>query len=71
MPTQPGAHKPEDYRFDMTTQNIIAMHGQPMQTMPPSAISIPEEIVVTRFLGYDGITFGFNNDQLVIVITGK
>ncbi len=71
MPTQPGAYKPEDYRFDMTTQNIIAMHGQPVQTMPPSAISIPEEIVATKFFGYDGITFGFNNDQLVIVITGK
>ncbi|MCK7510381.1 MAG: hypothetical protein MZV70_44245 [Desulfobacterales bacterium] len=71
LTTQPCAYKPENYRFDMTTDSIIALHGQPVQIMPPSAVSIPEEIVVTKFFGYDGITFGFNNDQLVIVITEK
>ncbi len=72
IPAQAGSNRPENYQFDTTALQIRERHGQPAEsTAPPSASDLFSAIGANRFFSYNGIVFGFNNEQLVFVMSTK
>lgn len=59
-------YHPENYNFDITLQDVLARHGQPL--------NIQQEVIddmTVQYYIYDGITFGFVNKKLVSVMVLK
>ncbi|MCK7510388.1 MAG: hypothetical protein MZV70_44280 [Desulfobacterales bacterium] len=72
IPAQAGSNRPENYQFDTTAQQIRERHGQPSESAsPPFASDLFSTIGANRFFSYNGIVFGFNNEQLVFVMSTK
>ncbi len=70
---QPAQLRPENYSFDMTTEGILALHGQPlsMTSSPPGSGKFFDLFRTDKHFIYDGIVFGFSGDRLVFVIPSR